>query len=295
MSHVIKFVHEMVLQCLRVAVRFWGAYRRRLSYLVIAYLWIRQACARGSLVGSGECVVSLTSYGTRVSRVHWTIWSMALGRERPKRIILWIDDEKLLASPGRHLERLIARGLEINRCENLGPHKKYYPYISSLSDRQSPLVTADDDVLYSRNWLSSLLNSFERFPDMIHCQRARRVIENNGRVAPYADWPFAASSSPSYSIMPTGVSGVLYPVSFQHEVLLRGEKFRTCAPMADDLWLYGIARASGTMVVQVSSHPREYLEIPGSQTNGLWRSNVLMGDNDKQLQAVLRALELPVM
>ena len=43
----------------------------------------------------GGPVVSLTTYGTRSRKAYLAIESIAQGRLRPSRLILWIDDENL--------------------------------------------------------------------------------------------------------------------------------------------------------------------------------------------------------
>ena len=92
-------------------------------------------------------MVSLTTYEPRWHNVHYTIESIGCGRLRPSRLVLWIAPSVLQAGTPETLRRLSARGLEIRTCDDLGPHKKYYPQVMEGA-AQRDLVTADDDVLY---------------------------------------------------------------------------------------------------------------------------------------------------
>jgi hypothetical protein len=104
----------------------------------------------------GGPVVSLTTYGKRIEKVYFTVESIARGVVRPSRLILWIDEETLLINLPATIRRLQRRGLEILLCKDFGPHKKYYPYVQSQQTFDTPLVTADDDMFYPRDWLKQL-------------------------------------------------------------------------------------------------------------------------------------------
>ena len=75
-------------------------------------------------------------------------------------MILWIDEE-LEDEPLPHgLRRLQRRGLEVRyHKDDMGPHMKYFPYVNSASGHLRPLVTADDDKRYSKEWLNGLVDS----------------------------------------------------------------------------------------------------------------------------------------
>ena len=70
----------------------------------------------------------------------------------------------------------------------MGPHAKYFPYVSSVSSHDLPLVTADDDIIYPSDWLAGLMTAFERRPDSIHCYRAHEFGILDGRPALYSTW-----------------------------------------------------------------------------------------------------------
>jgi hypothetical protein len=232
----------------------------------------------------GDCVVSLTSFGRRVRRVYLAIESIGRGPALPARVILWLEDRDVVAEPPATLRRLMRRGLELRCCEDLGPHKKYFPYVSTQA-LQLPLVTADDDVIYPRDWLSGLRASHAGAPELLHCYRAHQIRFDDGRIAPYAMWSPCRSTEPSLLHFATGVSGVLYPLRLQMALRERGTSFLDKCPRADDVWLHATCVAEGIAIKQVDDAPADFPPVPGGFDSALMTANVTQGGNDKQVQA----------
>lgn len=236
------------------------------------WLWACNMWSRRSLTGTCNADVSLTSYGRRVRSVWLTIESIGRGRERPRRLILWLEDEATVAKPPVKLRRLMRRGLEIKHCEDFGPHKKYYPYVlESVLDR--PLVTADDDMIYPPNWLSKLVAAHHE--GQVTAYRARIRLDG-----PYATWPLCTTDQASDRVFATGVSGVAYPPEVLKALRLRGDDFTRICPNADDFWLHFAAQSAGVPVRQVDCLPSDWwpqIRLTGS---GLWSANLTRGQND---------------
>lgn len=240
--------------------------------------------SRRPIVGDANCTVSLTTFGSRIDSVFYTLESIGQGKVRPSRIILWVDDKDRFTSLPGSLIRLRERGVEIILTENYGPHTKYYPYVATQSLDSLPLVTADDDVIYARSWLVELLKVHNQFPNDIIAHRAHYVEVSGNAILPYRQWS-ASNASVKRRNFATGVSGVLYPSAFQRYLRSQGSCFLDVAPKADDIWLHVMSLRSDTAVRQVKSAPGHYLSIRGSQANNLWSSNVFSGGNDGQVHA----------
>jgi hypothetical protein len=258
------------------------------------WLMLRNRFGRWS-VASGEQgpVVSLTTFGKRAYGVYLAIESIARGDTLPSRLILWLDDAALYANLPEPLRRLKRRGLEIRFCKNYGPHKKYYPYVESKRIFTSPLVTADDDVIYPRSWLAGLLAAHNNFPVCVNCYRARVLTLHGGKVAPYGEWPFCAATTPSFMTVATGVSGVIYPGALLEKLKSAGAEFESRCPKADDLWLHVQAVRSGFRIRQILPEPMHFPLIPGSQETSLYAENCALDDgNDRQLAVTYEAGDL---
>ena len=228
-------------------------------------------------------VVSLTSYGHRLNTVHLTLESIAAGSVLPSRLILWVDTEEAFSNPSTQLKRLIERGLELRMSQNFGPHTKYYPYLLTTESFACPLVTADDDQLYSRWWLEGLVRSYRQDPASISCYRAHRIQMSEGRMSAYESWKPCRTTTSSYLHFATGVSGVIYPPSFLKHLKVAGSEFLTLCPKQDDAWLHVQALRAHMPIRQIYSRPLRFPIIPGSQSDGLFHTNVLLEQNDLQL------------
>lgn len=183
--------------------------RRAYAELKVRQFKILNQRSISSIVSPGGPVVSLTSYGKRIDTVYLAIESIARGSLLPSELILWLDEEEHLKSLPVTLQRLKQRGLAIRSCRNYGPHKKYYPYVASTETFAVPLVTADDDVLYPRDWLRSLVNAYESDSNVVSGYRARTILFEGDQIAPYSRWTLCTSTRPSWRHLLNGVSGVI--------------------------------------------------------------------------------------
>jgi hypothetical protein len=232
-----------------------------------------------------QVTVSLTSYGDRVKTVYLAIESIAHGLLRPKRLILYIDELAIFENLPIELKRLQDRGLEIVKCENYGPHKKYYPFILSKNDKL-PFATADDDVFYPKEWLFELLEAHRSAPEIIHAHRAKRIklIEGAKGFAPYREWSYAPPKTPSAANFATGEAGVIYPHSFALALRAAGSGFMELCPKSDDIWLHKQAISHGYKIMQIGKI-LDLLPIPKSQKDALHLLNVGQNQNDLQIAA----------
>lgn len=285
---------ETLLQrALWVVARVW----RRISarYLVVSSprvaerLRRRMATASTSLTGDAPLVVSLTTYGRRADDVSLTIESIGAGRVRPRRLILWVDDEEIFQALQTRLASQIDRGLEIILTKNYGPHTKYFPALSSvLAVEDQVLVTADDDILYPVNWLERLVRAHAKDPQAVHCFRAHNVRVSGREILSYTTWqpvvrtPKTRNSPRTFA---TGVSGVIYPRTVLEALSRAGDDFTTKTPAADDVWLHMIAVQAGVRVHQIGLTPKHFPITPGSQESRLMDGNVGGDGNDRQIQA----------
>jgi hypothetical protein len=277
--------------CLRHPVRTFHSLRLRAD---IARLELRNRFSHSPVAtGKPGAVVSLTTYGKRVSVAHLAIESIARGSVVPSRLILWLDDTALFANPPQPLRRLQQRGLEIRLCKNYGPHKKYYCYVESEQDFTDPLVTADDDVIYPRSWLAGLVDAYQQFPQYVNCYRARVMTLRDGVIASYRDWPLCDSTKPDFKTMATGVSGVIYPGAVLKELKRAGLGFESRCSRNDDLWLHVHAVRSGFRIRQIQPDAIHFPIIPGTHETALYVENYAQGDgNDRQIALVYETRDL---
>lgn len=237
--------------------------------------------SREPVVGTGRAVVSMTTYGPRLATVHLALESIAAGDVRPARMVLAVDDPRTVESPPAPLARLIARGLELRLVHDDGCHKKHVSLAAEHRPGDPPVVVADDDVLYGRRWLSSLLGARDRTPDLMLAHRARVLRLDGEHVAPYRTWPLAHDPAASARIVPTGVGGVLYPDALLSALREEGRGFEGAAFRSDDIWVHVVALRHGIGARQVAAAPLDHPSIPGSQAVRLHSTGAEVGGNDE--------------
>ena len=243
----------------------------------------------------GGPVVSLTTFGARLQSVFLTIESIGRGALLPSRLILWLQDPQSYQERPDSLKRLEARGLEVRLTESFGSHSKYYPYLESTDGFHLPLVTADDDVFYSKWWLAGLFDAYRNNPRQIHCYRAHFMKFTNGAINPYLKWATRQSTEPSSRCFATGVSGVIYPPQYLQRLKIMGRQFLDTCPKADDVWFHVNALRAGYEVRQIGSRPVDFPTIPGTQAAGLFQSNWNSGGNDEQIKDTYKEADLAVL
>ncbi|KQQ03843.1 MULTISPECIES: hypothetical protein [unclassified Rathayibacter] len=258
------------------------AFRRELLMLELANRFSRRAVTDPD----GEVVVTMTTHGERIHRVHVALESIARGSARPARLVLWLDDPALVAALPVSLRRLRRRGLEIRLVEGHRVHTKYYPHLLSGRAGERDLVTSDDDIVYPRHWLRGLLDARARYPrETVLCYRAHRVAVVDGVVAPYTSWRPVADTRARFDVFGTSVSGQLFPSELMEAVAAHGDAFREVAPDADDIWLHVRAVDAGYRVAQIQPEAELFPFVPRTQQSGLYLVNYWDGGNDRQAGA----------
>lgn len=272
-----------------------AAVRRAKSSAIATWLGIASHWDRLPLTEeAGRCVLSLTSHGARLDHVHQTLQRLARGRERPRRVILVVDSDELTeALASRPLRRMLRRGLEVVEGQRaFGPHNKYFFAVPTAIEMQLPLVTADDDVIYPRSWLSHLLEAHDGVPSDIIAYRCRQMVTADGGLAPYRKWPLASEATPVAERFLTGVSGVLYPQEMLSALREAGDQFLATCARADDIWLNAVAMRAGVSIRLVQSESTNFPTLPGTQRTSLVSANAGRDQNDVQIEATFAPAEL---
>src|ERR1017187_7269953 len=229
--------------------------RELVGYMQLAPLPLINRYGRSPVTRPGGPVVSLTTYGRRAKTVYLAIESIARGEVRPSRLILWIDEIELFENLPGTIRRLQRRGLEVRLCENYGPHKKYYPYVESQDSFDIPLVTADDDILYSRYWLNKLVEANRQFPEAVNCYFAGKIKFDKGSGRMCIEGKSCHSTDPSFYHYSLGGAGVIYPPPYLLALKSAAAVFMSCCPTQDDIWLHVMALRSGYKVRQILPLP----------------------------------------
>ncbi|MCL2261253.1 MAG: glycosyltransferase [Fibromonadales bacterium] len=229
-----------------------------------------------------QYIVSLTSYGKRLqTTAPIAIASILCGNTLPDRIILWVSKEDKV--PMQDLEK---KGLEIRCCENLGPYTKLIPALHEFSNDY--IITADDDLLYPKNWLEQIMEYHKAHPNKIICHRVHEIrVDCEHNLLPYNNWNWCAEPQEHERIFPTGCGGILYPPHCLHKDVLDKNLFMKLTPKNDDVWYWAMALINGSSYIVIKNGYSNSIIDIGAQDSALKNSNVDEGRNDQQLLAVI--------
>ena len=239
-----------------------------------------------------ELIVSLTSYPPRFKRLPIVLESLLRQTLKPSRICLWIAINDIQSLPD-NVKSLQKRGIEICSCKDILSYKKIVPTL-----KESPnaiIVTADDDVIYPRGWLSSLYKAHLSHPEEIICHRARRLTLNTERTAaPYRQWPNLKEEVSSLLVFPVGVGGVLYPPHCFDSRVLDEDSFMRLAAHGDDIWLKSMSLLNNVSCRKLSIYRKNFHELRHSQYTALRKENQ-RSRNDQQIDKVFYEFQINTM
>jgi len=259
----------------------------------------------GDMLGINEygreipIVVSLTSYDERFDDLELSLYSLLTQSVKPDKLILWLSDEYDLSTLPYTITKFIKNGLEIRFVKDVGSYTKIIYALKEFP--QAIIVTADDDVIYSKTWLEKLYMSYIANPNDIQVHRAHRVLIKNGKIAPYKEWQkHIEEENARYDNFLTGVGGVLYPPNCFVKEVLREDIFLQNSSKADDIWLWIMALISGRKIRVVKNHINTltctniFRQLISKKEKTLYSYNK-NGGNDEQMQNLMKYYEQNVL
>jgi hypothetical protein len=273
----------------------WRAIRAGLSICWQSYLWLLNTVTppRNRRPSAGV-VVSMTTHPGRMSRSYLALESIMAQRPRPT-VHLWLARAEVgEAALPPSLIRLKSRGLRISvvdqnfRSANKLIHSlRMYP--------NAAIVVADDDVLYPRGWLQTLLREHAKYPTTIVARTCAYLHTNSsGRLALYRD-AFESEGGgrgPSFNLMGQGVGGVLYPPNTLDGRVSDLNLYLRLASGNDDVWFKAMSMLKGVKTRRIGEvNPRGLLTVSGSQEVSLQRQN-WTGGFDRSLQRTFAEFDL---
>lgn len=262
------------------------------SYNLFFVYWLRNKYAKSKITRKTEdsYIVSLTTYNKRIDIVYLTIESIFNQRTSfSYSVNLYICNEDIPNGIPTKLLRLQERGLNI--CivdENIRSYKKlYYCY---MGNKNKNIITVDDDVFYPKWWLDKLINDHINNPHSIIAYRGHMIkFDVEGQIYPYSKLinNDKLDNKSYHTLIPTGVSGVLYPVGSLANLENTRDFFLKYAPTADDFWFKFLTLSNGYKSKLVFNKNVHFITIPDTQKDSLRNINLDGNENDVQLASLL--------
>lgn len=249
-------------------------------------------------------VISFTTFQARIKAVDHMLRSLVAGTMLAEGIYLYIDQETkdlLEAEKGSFLNNLVKEGyLHLRVVENTRSYKKLIYAIEEHPTKN--IVICDDDVLYPDYWLADIVERHRQInqPKVIVGTRAHRITYNpDGTPSPYNGWEKEVKGEKALctDLFPTGTGGVLYPPGSMPPLTGNVELFRKYAPTNDDIWFWFCGLKNGCKFATTNRpfDPKDFSEVPDSQSLSLFTVNVHQGGNDRQLKDSYEYFNSPAM
>ncbi|MEZ8658693.1 hypothetical protein AB6D68_06215 [Vibrio cyclitrophicus] len=239
-------------------------------------------------------VVSLTCFPARISKVFLTVESLFYQRcniDFEVELYLSLDEFPKRKLPSSIL-RLQKRGLKVYFVE--GNERSYKKLIYSYAKWDKPVVTVDDDIFYPSKFVCKLYEAHVENPEDIIFFRGKKIHFQDNTIGLYSSYNEACNYEANKYLLPTGVSGVLYPDGSLHKDYNKAEIYSQLAPHADDLWFKVMTLLNGRASRLCHSRSIHFPLILGSQKISLRKVNVSSGlsKNDVQLRAIMEHYEI---
>lgn len=229
-------------------------------------------------------IVSLTTIPERIGIVYYAIKSLMLQTYPPNRIILWLAKEQFAEMElPKKLLFLQNTGLEIQFCNDIKPHKKYY--FAMQEQGNDLLLTYDDDLIYPPDSIEKLICWHEKYPDCIICNRAQILsLTNDGKLKSCTEWKVYSKEGwqyPSDKIMASTGGGCLYPPHCFGQRVFNLSDIKKCALRTDDLWMKTMALYYNVQIVKTTKEQKPFTVITHSQEVSLTALNDILKKNDE--------------
>jgi hypothetical protein len=229
-----------------------------------------------------KIIVSLTSYPARFYCIHIALKSIMTQTVKPDKIIVWLDEDVSRNDFTDKMLELEQYGVEYrNAMGDLKPHKKYIHAMKEFPE--DIIITVDDDLIYARDVIESLIKTHEKYPNAVCARRVHKITKDiNGEIAPYNDWigEYNDCREPSNILVATGVGGVLYPPHCLDERAFDEDNIIRLSLKADDIWLKFMEILAKTKVVYAPSKVPMPQLIEKEQASSLRSENVGQSMND---------------
>lgn len=260
-----------------------------LMYIFRFYMQYCRIYLKRNVERSAPLIISLTSYHKRFSTLFYTIESIFQQKTNVKfEVVLVLSQEDIDIFGGlpTYIEEYQSRGLNLIIVEeNLKSYKKAY-YTAELD---KPIITIDDDVYYPSWWLQRLMLEVNKSPNTVLAYRGHYILGKNGDFLKYEEWLKTSDNNyivePKYSFLPTGTSGIYYPVGALNGLAKSKNIFLKLCPYADDFWFKYLTVNNGFKAKRIVRKNIHFKVISCGES--LFEINVAGGENDKQFKKIL--------
>ena len=193
---------------------------------------------------------------------------------KPDEIILWLpktfkrsDLENKIEIP----EYLKESQISIKYCQDVGPFTKlYYSLKQEWDNKDTIIITVDDDVFYPNQWLKILIKASNKYPKKAIGFRGRILLDKQDYKTSKLFFGSPSRKPLNVDII-TGTWGALYKVGFFKEEILSEEMLQSNF-IVDDIWITcNLAKNNVERIILKNVGIKLFQDI--HEIDGLWAIN----------------------
>lgn len=241
-----------------------------------------------------EIIVSLTSYPKRFADMDLCLKSILNQSYKPDRIIIWLGSDTTKEQAEAFFEKYKKYGIEyfIDKEHNYYSHKKYIYAFDKF--KKSIIITFDDDLIYSKNVIKTLIKKYKKYPKNIIARRVHKITWANETIDNYSKWIWECYNErkPSNELCATTGAGTLFPPSIFPKSVIDFNLIRKYALTADDIWLKMMAVNFGIKIVWTGTFLQMPVEINSNKSDSLKSKNVFESKNDIYIKKIVSDFSL---
>ncbi len=131
---------------------------------------------------------------------------------KPSKIVLTLYKKNEIFLTKYLKDLIIKKKLELIISDfALKSHNKYFEVMKKYRDYA--IITIDDDIVYPNDLIETLYNSYVKNPNCIHARFVHKIMTENNKVLPYAQWikKYTFELNPSSFLFPITGGGTLFP------------------------------------------------------------------------------------
>lgn len=229
-------------------------------------------------------IISFTTIPSRIEHIKPMLDSILNQSLKPDQIILWVGksyDRLNHNAPIKIPNFIVQSNIIVNYCEDVGPFSKLYHTLKQeWENKETIIVTADDDVFYPPHWFKNLIRQAKRSPNKAIGYRGR-ILKDKLNYKNSLKVTGASRFRPNPVDIITGTWGALYKVKFFDMDIFDLEMIKANF-MVDDIWITGhLAKNNIKRIVIRNVGVKLFQEI--HEIDGLWHENKKNNNNNKML------------
>jgi hypothetical protein len=237
-------------------------------------------------------VISLTSYPARFEYLAKTLKTLMIQTTSPNAVRVYIE-EKDFPQIGPRLLRF--RKLGVTFCPTVSGWRaatKLIPEILRDEAKEDLILYLDDEIIYPRNLVASLVHTLDAWPDSDVVFNWGQIVPlwdaNAGCIPKYSTWKTTNLVSPEKNlVVPLGVAGVLLKRASVPVEVSNFVKFQEISQSNDDLWYWFHFIQNNLKLVRSFENFESPIYWRGSQEQALWKTNIIQGENDNIIKRMM--------